>query len=329
MIYFFLAFKRRIRRFVGALKALGLAGLAVTVVVSGTFLFYFTEPVLPSGAKNSLFSSLYWVVVTLTTVGYGDIYPTNFWSRLVFFYVVIFGLGIFAAVLTEVGSYITNKRFLQLRGLHRYKLKRHVIVAGYGESTDELIDRLTRHDIEIVLVDESVDPAIMKTRGINLVAGNPLQSEVLKKAGITGADSLVVSSQPDELSVMIALKAKELNPEIVVISACQKYEDFPIMSSAKIDHVIPVSKLQGDMLADAVVDSKGLGFLIHLMGGSDGLRLDGITALETTTVGVLMRSRKERAVAVCISGKFIVDFDGNTPLDKDDYVIIVGPRKRI
>ena len=327
MIYMFIALKRRVRRFIGVLRAVGLAGLAVTVVVTGTILFYFAEPVLPSGAKNTLFSSLYWVVTTLTTVGYGDIYPSNFWARIVFFYVVIFGLGVFAAVLTELGTYLSNKSFLQMHGLHRIKLKRHVIIVGYGESTNELISRLERHDMDIVLVDQNIDPALMASRGINTVSGNPLHSDTLRKAGISSADSLVISSQPDELSVMVSLKAKELNPEIVVISACQKFEDFQIMSSAKIDLLIPVSKLQGDLLADAVVDSKGLGFLIHMLGGANGLRLDELMADRTTTVGELMRSRNERPIALHSGKDFIVDFNSETQMAAGDYIITISPRR--
>ncbi len=327
MIYMFIAIRKRIRRFIGTIKALGLAGLAAAVVISGTFLFYFAEPVLPDGTKNSLFASLYWVVTTLTTVGYGDIYPSNFWARIVFFYVVIFGLGVFAASLTELGTYLTNKRFLQSRGLHRFNLKRHVIVIGYGENTEELIQRLERHDMEVVLVDDKVDPALMKSIGVNVVSGSPLQSDTLRKAGITEADTLVISSQPDELAVMVALKAKELNPDVTVISACQKYEDYHIMSSAKIDLVIPVSRLQGDLLADAVMDSKGLSFLIQLLSGTDGLRLDELTAESSTTVGALLKSRKERPIAVFKNNSFMVDFDDSTTLQPDDYVITVSPRK--
>lgn len=327
MIYFFIALRRRIRRFIGALRALGLAGLAIGVVVSGTFLFYFTEPILPSGARNTLFSSFYWVIVTLSTVGYGDITPTNFWAKIVFFYVVLVGLGIFAASLTEIGSYITNKRFLQIRGLHRFKLKRHVIIAGYGDSTDELIDRLARHDMDVVVVDGLVDPAMMKARGINLVSDNFLHADALKKAGIAGADSIVISSQPDEVAVMLSLKARELNPNISVVAGCQKIEDFQTMTAAKIDVVVPVSKLQGDLLADAVVDSKGLEFMMQLLGGRDGLRIEETAAKEPTTVGKLMSSAGGRAVALFVKDRFVVEFDDETPLDTDDYVLSLKPKR--
>lgn len=323
MIYLFLAFRKRIRRFIGALKALGLAGLAATVVLSGTFLFYLAEPVLPDGTKNSLFASLYWVVVTLSTVGYGDIYPETFLARIVFFYVIIFGLGIFAAAITEIGSYLSNRRFLQVTGLHTFRLKRHVVIAGYGDSTDELIQRLTDHGITAVIIDDQVDPALMRSRGINLVAGNPVHAQTLSKAGLANADTLVVSSMTDEKAVMVTLKAKELNPDIVVVSACQKYEDFRIMSSANTDLVVPVSKLQGDMLADAVVDSKGLDFLIRLLGGKDGLHLEVVPVSERTTVGQLVGSVKGRPVAAYRDHRLTIDFNDETVLEASDYLIAI------
>lgn len=329
MIYFFIALRRRIRRFIGAIRALGLAGLAVGVVVSGTFLFYFTEPILPNGSHNTLFSSLYWVIVTLSTVGYGDITPTNFWAKIVFFYVVLVGLGIFAASLTEIGSYISNKRFLQIRGLHRFKLKRHVIIAGYGDSTDELIDRLARYDMDVVVVDGIVDPAILKARGINLVSDNFLHADALKKAGIAAADSIVVSSQPDEVAVMLSLKARELNPNITIVAGCRKLEDYQSMIAAKIDVVVPVSKMQGDLLADAVVDSKGLEFMMQLLGGIDGLRLEEVAAKETTTVGKLVASERGRAIAIFRGDRFVVEFDDDTQLDPEDYVIYLKPKRLI
>jgi len=327
MIYILYALRERLKKVFTVAGALGFASLAITVIVTGTFLFYLTEPILPSGAKNTLFSSFYYVITTVTTVGYGDIYPTNFWSRMVFFYIVIFGLASFAGLLTEITSYLANKRFLEMRGLRHSRLKEHVIIIGYNDTTEELVKRLKSEGIETIVVDEHADAAALKVKDIVLISGNPLSHEVLERAGISKCSSLVIASQPDEVSVMIALKVHEINPSVRIVSSCLRYENFNILNDANIDVVIPLSRLHGDMLADAVMDSKAVNFLLSVLGGADGLDLFEREVQNQMKLSDVQLEDGERIIALYSSGKFNINFSNDSTLSAGDAIISIKLRK--
>lgn len=323
MIYIFSTFRMKIKRLFSARRAMGIAGAAATIIGTGTVLFYLAEPVLPDGARNSLFNSLYYVVVTISTVGYGDIVPTNFYAKLVFFYIIIFGLGTFAAAVSEFGGYVAEKRLLSMRGLHFSKLKEHVVIVGYSEPARELIKRLSEKGVDYVLIANSSLSDQLKAEGINFISGDPLSSTTLKRAGIEKADVLVLSDDGDEMAVMVTLKAKEIKNDIRVVAACNRHEDYSIMKDAGIDIVLPVSKFQGDMLADAVMDSYSVDLLMGLVSGKGPLGLEEIAVSNETTIGNLSLPHGARAIAILSKGKYRLDFDTNTVLHPGDILFLL------
>ena len=74
-----------------------LMALAAILLVAGTFLYHRVE-------GWTLFQSLYFSVITLTTVGYGDFSPATFAGRLFTIFYVIFGVGIIVALITRIAS---------------------------------------------------------------------------------------------------------------------------------------------------------------------------------------------------------------------------------
>ena len=69
----------------------------------------------------------------MSTIGCGDIVPPTFWARIVFSFVVFMGIGIFATALTEDTTDFTEQEPMQMRGLHRVRMRAHAIIVGYDE----------------------------------------------------------------------------------------------------------------------------------------------------------------------------------------------------
>jgi voltage-gated potassium channel len=328
LIYFFYAIRRRLRRVFSARRAFGIGGAAATIIITGTVFFYLTEPVLPDGTKNSLFNSLYWVVETVSTVGYGDIVPTNLYAKLVFFYVIIFGLGTFAAALTELGGYIAEKRLLQLHGFRHSKLKEHIVIVGYNESAKELIQRLRDSDADYVLVVNTSSTEELRSEGINFIAGDMLLSSTLRRAGIERSDALVLCLDQDEEAVMVALKAREIRKDMRIIATCARYEDYSIMKDAGIDIVIPSSKYQGDMLADAVLDAYSVDLLFGLISGKGSLELGEMVVERESKLSELSIPSGSRIIAVRSGSNYTVDLNDGLLLRKGDIVFFLKEKPR-
>jgi voltage-gated potassium channel len=323
LISIFAILRKRFKNLFSRKRAIAIILFSLCVIIFGTVAFYLTEPVLPSGQKNTLFLSFYWVMETITTVGYGDIYPNNVSAKIVFFAVIILGIGAFAMLATEASAYIIDTKFLEFRGLHHTALKKHVIVVGYNDATQELITQLSAHNIDTLVIETGPDASSIKAKGISVISGDPLSAETLERAGIADAYALVTSEKQDELAVMVALKAREINPSVKIISTCAKFEDYGIMKDAKIDTVIPVSKMHGGMLANAVTDSNGISFLLDVITEDNGIALDELDIAQETTISSLSLKSNEKPIAIWRDGRAIAIFEPATQLKKGDSVIIL------
>lgn len=319
--------RRRIRNLFSRKKAIAIVIFTILVIIVGTIAFYYAEPVLPSGQRNTFFLSFYWVMETITTVGYGDIYPSNTVARFVFFAVIILGIGAFAMLATEISAYLIDTKFLEFRGLHHTQLTKHVVIVGYSDAGEELIKQLNAHGIDAVVIENSVDVSMIRNKGINVISGDPLSTDTLKRAGIENAYAFVVSEKPDELAVMASLKAKEMNSKVKVVSTCTKFEDYDIMNDARIDSVIPLSKIHGGMLANAVIDSNGVSFLLDLITEDNGISLEEISVERDMPFSELQLDPSERPIAIWRRGKATLVFDQSTRLAPGDTVITLRYRK--
>ncbi len=305
---------RRIRTALTRKRVAILVGMMAVVLFTGTVGMHEAQGL-------SYFDSFYWTVVTISTIGYGDIVPTTFWARILFFFVVFVGIGTFATALTEIATYFMEQKLLQMRGLHRARMKEHAIIVGFDESTEELVRQLKDRGLETVVVDEAIDAAALHTKGIAAITGDPHASETLERAGIKTADAVVLPALGDETAVMVALKAKELNPHVRVVAICRRREDYDIMQQAKIDVVVPMGRLLGEVLAEAVNESKVVDFLLDVFEKEGGIDLDEIRVERATTVGALAMKPGSKPIVVYRKGVPVTDFRADTPLAPGDLVL--------
>ncbi len=291
-----------------------LVGMMGVVLVAGTVGLHEAQ-----GA--SYWDSFYWTVTTISTIGYGDIVPTVFWARILFFFVVFVGIGTFATALTEIATYFMEQKLLQMRGLHRAWMKEHAIVVGFDESTEELVRQLKDRGLDVIVVDKDLDAAALHQKGIQAISGDPHTSETLERAGIKTAEALVLPAAGDEGAVMIALKAKQMNPQVRVVATCTRREDFDIMRQANIDVVVPMARLLGEVLAEAVNESKVVDFLLDVFEKEGGLDLNEIRVDRPTTLGALALRPGEKPIALYHGATVTTEFRADTPLAAGDLVI--------
>ncbi len=305
--------------------------MAILITLMGVVLLTGTVG-LHEAQGASYWDGFYWTVTTISTIGYGDIVPQTFWARILFFFVVFAGIGTFATALTEIATYFMEQKLLQMRGLHRARMKQHAIVVGFDESTEELVRQLRDRDLEVIVVDKDLDAAALHQKGIQAISGDPHSSDTLERAGIRTAEALVLPAAGDEGAVMVALKAKQMNPDVRVVATCTRREDFDIMRQAHIDVVVPMARLLGEVLAEAVHESKVVDFLLDVFEKEGGLDLNEIRVDRPTTLGALALRPGEKPIALYHGTAVTTDFRADTPLAAGDLVIALyahpsGPQR--
>lgn len=215
----FLLLKRRIQKWWGKAPWLTLSVLLAGVYVFGYLMMLLKEP---AGSQlRSLSSYTYFFVITVTTVGFGDVTPVSTLGRLAAGLIAIGGIGSAAvalsSIVTSVGNYIKRRE----KGFLEFDMKDHIVIFGNrGAETMSLIQRLLAdqqsRNTEIVLCSGSTERNPFPDT-IEFVRGEPTSSDVLHRACVKDASRIIIHASTDYESISIALAVKEINPAAPIV----------------------------------------------------------------------------------------------------------------
>ena len=243
-----------------------LVPLVIFMILSSSMAFYFIEG---SNQKNLTYlDSVWWSVVTMTTVGYGDFYPQTTLGRfLVGIPTMLLGIAILAILLENVQNNITKKS-KKLRGLSTMKEENHIVILGYpGEQQiQEIVKEIQLDDrlgtMAIALVTDQIEenPEALQKLKVHFVKGNPIHSQVLLKANLESAKKVIIladdthNSDYDGVSLMRLLNAKKHmnNSEGIIIVQCLNRENEQTMYDSGANEVIVLESLKAGLIVQGV-----------------------------------------------------------------------------
>lgn len=206
-----------------------------------------------SPAVDDLPTALYYSVVTLTTVGFGDIIPKTVETRMFTLTVIVFGLGIFATtVATVFGTAVSNnlRRIFDPKGVSM-ELSDHVILVGTGPIAENTAAELRERGRPFIrILPQGAGEATATT-----VLGDASEDEILERCGIRRARLVIAASEDDAENAMITLAAKDLNPGVKVLALAETPERIPRLERARADLVFAPAAVGGRLLA-ALADGK-------------------------------------------------------------------------
>ncbi len=185
------------------------------VILFGTIAFYFTEPTA-HGPLDSFFLTL----TTVTTVGYGNTYPTTTASKLVASVVMIVGIGAALSFLQGAFDTVLRQDIRQELGLpdRRTKMKDHYIICGYGNVGKQIVGQLKERGEKFIIIEkEHSKIQDMVDKGLPVIEGDSTHEEVLVRANLVDAKGLL-ASMPDQINIMVALTARMLNPGLNIVA---------------------------------------------------------------------------------------------------------------
>jgi len=209
------------------------------------------------GTIETPLDALYYAIVTSTTVGYGDITPMTQQARLFGISVVVLGAASFAVALGSVLGPAIEARFARALGTMTdtdYDLfEDHVLVLGYGDLTEPLLESLGTEQTLVVVADSN-DATRLRDRGIDVLVGDPSDDDDLLQAGVGRARAVVAATERDERDAFAILTARELAPDVRIVAAATARDNVEKLRRAGADDVISPAVIGGQRLSRSALD---------------------------------------------------------------------------
>ena len=284
--------------------------------------------------------ALYMTVITVSTVGFGEVRELSEEGMLFTSILIMGSLGTFAYSISALTTYFVNGEYRNTFKEARLKqevekLSNHVIVCGTGRVGEMAVQELLDHNTPVVIVENDVEKAdSLSAEGHIVISGDATRDENLASAGITKAKSVITTLPSDAQNLYVVLAAREMAPNIHIVSRASKLNSVSKLRVAGANNVIMPDKVGGAHMASLVVMPDVIEFLDHLkIQGADDINLEEIPVnvlpqgLKTATLGELDARNRVGVNVVGVKqsdGDFIINPGRDTPLDDACKLFVLG-----
>jgi len=198
----------------------------------------------------SLTDAFYFTVVTGSTVGYGDITPQSPVARLFGVSALLVNVAAFAVALGVLLTPAIEARLARALGRMNEtdleQLDRHVIVLGYGDLTEPVLDELDGEQYLVVTPEERARG--LRERDVPVLAGDPSDEATLDRAGVERARAAVAATNDDATDALAILTTRQLNPDLRIVAAATHRENVRKLERAGANAVISPATIGGRLL---------------------------------------------------------------------------------
>tara|TARA_Y100001968_G_scaffold30046_1_gene23222 strand:+ start:212 stop:1252 length:1041 start_codon:yes stop_codon:yes gene_type:complete len=286
---------------------------------------------------------LWMVLITITTIGFGEVEVLSSAGRIVTF--LIIGGGLIVVQLTlqrfiqlsEQGYFIKLEE-LRLRRLIR-RMKNHVIVCGYGRTGKEISEQLKSEKISTLIIEiDSSRKTEAEEKGFNVLLADATMDETLLQAGVKNCRSLVVTLPSDAANLYVVLSAKALNDTCRLIARAANEEASNKLKLAGADAVVSPYVAAGRTMAASALRPIAVDF-IDLLAGSDceieefkiTENIDKIDIFKSQTENIFdfLERGEAQLLATKISGQLTGNPKDNVSITPGMILIFLGSQEQL
>lgn len=293
----------------------------------------------------SVVDALYMTVITISTVGFGEIEPLNDGEKLFTVFLISTSIVSFGYTVSAFTEYIVSGQLFQQLKLKKVQkrieqLEGHTIICGFGRNGKQAMLKLKNYKQEYVIVekDQNVIDEIDRIGAFN-VQGDATLDEVLNRAGIAKASNLITALPSDADNLFVVLTARQLNSECKIISRASNETSYDKLKIAGANNVIMPDMLGGEHMASLVVTPDVLEFVGKLtIEGEKTANLEEISVndlpdkyLQKTILDLDLRKQTGCTVIgfKAPDGNYIINPEASLELEKDSHLIVLGRPEQI
>jgi voltage-gated potassium channel len=200
----------------------------------------------------TFFDSAYMTIITLSTVGYGELRPLSPTGKMFTSALILFGVGTLAFTISRMTELLLERRLFYRRRLRMdiNRLDGHVIVCGYGRMGKSVCDQLRHKGQSFVVIERDTqicESAYEEDRILHLL-GDATDDTILERAGIEHASALATVLPGDAENLFVTLSSRKLNPKLTIVSRTSDTKNEAKMIAAGADRVLNPFNSGGRMM---------------------------------------------------------------------------------
>lgn len=288
----------------------------------------------------NVIDALYMTVITISTVGFGEVIPLSQGGKVFTIFLIMLGTGTLAYTASQFIDYVVAGELRNLFGRKKMQnkieaLKDHYILCGFGRMGRIIANLLSDHNLPFVIIDPKERFSETSENQYLFVTGNATQESVLIKAGILNARGLITVVDEDVTNLYIVLTSKGLNSDLYVVSKCAQEEAYSKLMWAGADKIVSPYTIGGQSIAQSIIKPHVTDFMDMAMGHSgynimveevlvkEGCKLDGVTIKDSNI-------RSHGIIIVAISKKahgFVYNPGPDEVLKSGDTLIALGRKE--
>jgi voltage-gated potassium channel len=267
-------FRHRLFKVISGILAFAISGALIISIVES------------KGPFSSLGKSFWYVLVTITTVGYGDMVPDTTAGKVIGGLIIFIGVALLSTFTATVSTIFITRQLKEGRGLEQIKLKNHLIICGWNYNAEQILTGLKKQlnrAGSVVLINQLAEEAVSEIINhfaalkIKFVHGDFTKESTLNRANIKSAQAVIIvpdtsaglGSKSDERTILASLSIKGINQKIKVYAHILDRENLSHIRKAKADDVLISDSYSGYLLAAHIL-SPGVPQLINHLFSDDG-----------------------------------------------------------
>ena len=313
--------------------------LMLLLIAIGTFGYKFLSD------AYSWIEALYMTIITISTVGFGEVHPMGEVEKLFTIFLIITSISIYGYVVSVISEFIVNGRFFEQLKIKKMQQKiqkfhNHTIICGFGRNGKQAAEHLRSYNQLSVLI-ESDEKIIEEIEGLgyNYVKGNATDDKTLEKANIKDASYLITTLPSDADNLYVVLSARQMNKNLKIISRASNDTSYSKLKIAGADNIIMPDKIGGNHMASLIVTPDLVEFVerISIEGKQDtNLEEIAVNDLPKEFINKTLLDLDLRKRTGCLvigykdeNNQYIVNPDVNVVLKPGNHLILLGNTAQI
>ncbi|MEF3695463.1 MAG: ion channel [Candidatus Cloacimonadota bacterium] len=259
--------------------------IVILLLVSSYLVWHFEGRSRPNPSIKSFGDGLWWAIVTIATVGYGDVVPQSSSGRMVGYVLIVFGFVLLSVFTGLIASLLVEDKIKGAKGLKQIKTHNHIVICGWNKTASALLTALQEKQpgsLEICLVmNQSTElfeslESQFNTLQLRFVRGEPSQEDVLRRASISTASQVIVLADQsldrqiaDDRSIIIANILQYLISKERITVQLLNPDNRSLLLRSGIRDILIFDDLGGYLLANNILDSSSLCIFSQLLKSKD------------------------------------------------------------